>query len=411
MTPARAKPDESAPARPAPVASSADWPKPWVQLKYFTYHPSVYPRFINAVSPGIKRGQLATVYDRDGLVFGAGFFNPTARVPLRMMHHGQEPFAESDFPDKLRSAANWRTRQLKLDAAVGACRVVHSDGDGLSGLIVDRYADVLRIDVHSYGVWQRLDEWIPILHEAMGTQRHIVTVDPDICRIEGIPHSASAPPSGIRTVKIQENSVRYLVHFEEGHKTGFFCDQRDNRRQFASLTEGMTVLDLCCYTGGFSLAAKVLGGAGEVTGVDLDESAIELARQNANLNQTRVNWVHADAFKYARQMQQNARTWDAVVLDPPKLVFSRTDEEGGRRKYEDLNRLAVTLVRRGGLFVTCSCSGLLSAGEFEHIVIKAAHREGRRLQFFDRSGAGPDHPVMSNCPESEYLKVLWARVH
>jgi 23S rRNA (cytosine1962-C5)-methyltransferase len=128
------------------------------------------------------------------------------------------------------------------------------------------------------------------------------------------------------------------------------------------------------------------------------------------LNMTRINWVHTDAFQYARQMQGQGRKWEVVILDPPKLVFSRDDDDGGRRKYEDLNRLAMTLVAPGGIIVTCSCSGLLSSQEFEEIVIKAAHREKKRLQFFDRTIAGPDHPVMSNCLESSYLKLLWARV-
>jgi len=156
----------------------------------------------------------------------------------------------------------------------------------------------------------------------------------------------------------------------------------------------------------------VLGQAGEVTSVDLDEAAIAQARRNANLNQVRLSFVHADAFAYARQMYQNKESWDVVVLDPPKFIFTR-DAAGnweGRQKYEDLNQLALGLVRPGGIFVTGSCSGLLALEDFEQHVIKAAHRLDRRLQFFDRTGPGPDHPVFSNCLESRYLKVLWARV-
>ncbi len=406
----RDRTNDTAYARATPPPGSGQWETPWVQLKYFTYHPTVYPRFLAAVSPGTKRGALVAVYDREGQRFGSGFYNPGARVPLRMMHHGQEAFTEAALLDKLRSAVRFRLDTLELPAVTDACRLVHSDGDGLSGLVVDKYADVLRVEVHSQGVWQRLPQWLPVLHEAAGTRRHLCTVDPDIARIENIPPGAGENPDNIRSVKIREHGVRYLVNFAEGHKTGLFCDQRDNRLRLSRLVKGCNLLDLCSYTGGFSLAAKVLGGAGEVTAVDLDEKAIDQARDNANLNQVRLQFVHTDAFKYARQMQQLGRTWGAVVLDPPKLVFTRDDEDGGRRKYEDLNRLALTLVEPGGIFVTCSCSGLVSGGEFESIVIKAAHREGKRLQFFDRTGPGSDHPVMSNCPESNYLKVLWARV-
>jgi len=152
--------------------------------------------------------------------------------------------------------------------------------------------------------------------------------------------------------------------------------------------------------------------------VDLDEDVITQGRRNANLNQispNKLKWVHADAFAYARQMQKNGEQWDAVVLDPPKFVLSRDfdNDDGplaGRRRYEDINQLALSLVKPGGLFVTCSCSGLVGVDQFEEYVIKAAHRLHRRLQFFDRTGPGADHPVYSNCLESQYLKVIWARV-
>jgi len=160
------------------------------------------------------------------------------------------------------------------------------------------------------------------------------------------------------------------------------------------------------------VAPTVGGGAADVTAVDLDEVAIAQAKRNANLNQARIKFVHADAFAYARQMQQNGEKWDVVMLDPPKFIFTR-DVAGnweGRQKYEDLNILSISLVKPGGIFVTCSCSGLLSLEDFEAHVIKAAHRLDRRLQFLDRTGPGSDHPVFSNCLESRYLKVLWARV-
>jgi 23S rRNA (cytosine1962-C5)-methyltransferase len=211
--------------------------------------------------------------------------------------------------------------------------------------------------------------------------------------------------------KIREHGVRYEVDFVEGHKTGFFCDQRDNRRRLAALVAGKRVLDLCCYSGGFSVSAA-LAGAAEVTGVDLDEAAVAMARRNANLNQARVSWVHCDAFSYARQMRDNGKRWDVVILDPPKLVHGRDDESAteGRRRYEDLNGLGMMITEPGGLLVTCSCSGMLPAEEFEDIVCRMALRTRRRLQILDRTGAGGDHPVMSNSPEGRYLKLIWARV-
>jgi len=397
--------------QPAPVAPDASWPAPWVQMKYYTYAPAVYPRMIAAASPGIRPGELVSVYDRNGSRFGTGFHNARARVPLRMIYHGPDEISEDHMLRALDRAVVLRRDVLKLDAVSEAWRVVSSDGDYLSGLTVDRYADVLCVEVHSLGVWQRLEEWLPRLHELAGTKRQIVRVDPEIARIEGIrvPPAAEDEP---RTVRVREHGIRYEVNFAEGHKTGFFCDQRDNRRRLAALVAGQRVLDLCCYTGGFALNAKLTGQAAEVTAVDLDEKAIEQAKRNANLNQCRsIDWVHTDAFTYARTMIRNGAQWDTVVLDPPKLVHSRDmEDDDGRKKYEDLNGLAIQLVKPGGLFVTCSCSGLIDDAEFERLVIKGGHRNGRRLQFFDRTGASPDHPVMSNCLESRYLKVLWARV-
>jgi 23S rRNA (cytosine1962-C5)-methyltransferase len=364
---------------------------------------------IRAVSADARPGDLVRVYDKAGQPFGAGLYHPRARVPLRMVYHGPDPVDESVFSRLLDRAIDLRQEILQLPAETDAFRVVHSDGDGLSGLVVDRYADVLSVEVHSLGVFKRLPQWIPRLHERLQTHRVVLDVDDRIARMEGISRKAF-PGDSVRSVKIREHGIRFEVDFDQGHKTGFFCDQRVNRHRLTQWTRGRRVLDLCCYTGGFALSAKVGGGAGEVTGVDLDENAVAQARRNANLNQVRIDWVHCDAFTYARQMQRNQTQWDVVVLDPPKLILSRDDLGEGMRKYEDLNGLALTLVAPGGLFVSCSCSGLLSAFDFERLLVRIAHRQNRRLQFVDRAGAGPDHPVMSNCPESEYLKVMWARV-
>lgn len=396
------------------IPGRADWPRPWARLKYFTFQPHIFPRLLGEVSDDAKPGDLVAVFDKAGNRLGSGLYNPRAKIPLRVVAHGPGPFGEELFETALKRAVSLRRERFKLDDATEAYRLVNSDGDGLSGLIVDRYADVLLCEVHSLGIAQRLPRWLPLLHELAGTRFARVEVDHDLGSLEGIKPSTFKETNGAAPgrVKIRENGVRFEVDFAEGHKTGFFCDQRENRRRFAELVRGCRVLDLCCYTGGFAISAKVHGGAEEVSGVDLDEAAVAQARRNANLNQARIKWVHADAFAYARQMVQNGEKWDAVVVDPPKFLFTR---EGaghweGRRKYEDLNQLALGLVKEGGLYVTCSCSGLLSLEDFEEHVIKAAHRLNRRLQFLDRTGPGPDHPVASNCLESRYLKVLWARV-
>lgn len=367
---------------------------------------------IGETSARIPPGAIVRIYDREGNPFGAGFFNGRARVPLRVFHHGADAAGEDDLDERVSGAAALRLEMLRLPEESDAWRVVFSDADRVPGFTVDKFGDTLAVEVTTLGAWQRLDRWLRLLHAACGTTRHHVGVDPAVARIEGITGDAPPSPHGaapVRRARFQEHGVRFEADFAQGHKTGFFCDQRENRFRLARWVAGRPLLDLCCYTGGFSLAARVLGGCPEVTAVDLDENAIAQARRNANLNQTRVQFVHADAFTWARQMRENGRTWPAMVLDPPKFIVHRDDRETGIRKYEDLNRLALSLLARDGLFVTCSCSGHLDRRDFEDLVIRAAHRAGRRLQILDVTGAGPDHPVASNCPETRYLKVVWAR--
>ncbi len=399
-----------------PALPRSQWSRPWAQLKFVTFQPAIFPRMLGDASSDARPGDLVSVYDKFGHRVGEGLFNPRAKMPLRVLHHSAEPMGEAYFEQALRRAVALRRELGALDKVTDAYRVINSDGDGLSGLTIDRYADTLFCDVYSLGMFQRLPRWLPMLHDMLGTRHTRVHVDHDLGSLEGIKPSlmkeiiAGAPTR----VRIREHGVKFEVDFAEGHKTGFFCDQRENRFRFGQLARGARVLDLCSYTGGFSINAA-LGGAEEVTAVDLDETAVAQGRRNANLNQippNRLKWVHADAFAYARQMQKNGEQFDLVLCDPPKFVLTREPAGAaeGMRKYADLNSIAASLVRPGGLFVTCSCSGLVSAETFEECVIKAVHRLNRRLQIFDRSGPGVDHPIYSNCPESRYLKLLWARV-
>jgi 23S rRNA (cytosine1962-C5)-methyltransferase len=221
-------------------------------------------------------------------------------------------------------------------------------------------------------------------------------------------------------VTVTENGTRYRVHFGSGHKTGFFCDQRENRKRVAELCRGQSVLDVCCYTGGFAVMAAKLGGATDVTGIDLDEEPLKFAKQNAALNDVRVKFTQADAFAYMRDMLRSGRQFDMVVLDPPKLIRSRAEIEEGTKKHFDLNRLAMQLVKPGGLMLSCSCAGLLPEEEFVRLVRSAASSSTRSsenptalprpMQILARTGAAACHPVSGNFPEAEYLKAVWMRL-
>jgi 23S rRNA (cytosine1962-C5)-methyltransferase len=376
---------------------------------------------IGEVDPAARPGDVVNVYDKTGALFGRGLFNGRSRIVLRMLTPDDTPIDDAFWRRRLEQAVDLR-RQLNLDAITDAYRLVHAEGDELSGLIVERYADCLVFELFALGIFQRRRQLAAIIAELLGPPtcldrpqqaspawRVVVRADERIEKVEGFDVPAEER-GGVGQVTLREHAVRCRVDPAAGQKTGFFCDQRDNRRRFAALCRGADVLDLCCCTGGFGIGAKLLGGAREVTSVDLDEAAVALAKENANLNQTRVNIVHADAFTYLRQMIANGRQYDAVVLDLPKLAASRREVDEALKKYHDLNHLAVQAVRPGGFFLTCSCSGLVARSKFAEVVHAAARRARRSLQLLDQTGAAPDHPVAMNCPETEYLKALWLRV-
>lgn len=397
-------------------SQAADRISPWVQVRTWVRHPHVYRRMILAASPDARPAEVVAIYDKAGRHAGFAHYNPAANVVLRVLTAESGPVDAGFWRNRIQQALTLRTDVLRLPQSTDAYRVIHAEGDGLPGLVVDRYGPVLSIECHSLGMVNAVPTLLPILVELTGSAQYTVGVGAateaqEHFRFE--PQSSPDLPSG---VNIRENGVRFRVEFATGHKTGFFCDQRDNRLRLARLCQGREVLDLCCYTGGFGMYAAMIGGAASVTCVDLDEQAVAAARVNANLNNVRVKTVHSDAFTYARQMQINGRQFDALVLDPPKLVFGKggAGEEGdvddGRRKYHDLNTLAMTLVRRGGVMLTCSCSGALHRAEFLEIVAASARRAGRTLQVIEQTGAAADHPVRPEFPEGEYLKAVWLRV-
>ena len=211
------------------------------------------------------------------------------------------------------------------------------------------------------------------------TQHWLVRPSPQFLSQEGCEPPAIASPELPEQITIREHGARFRVRFAGGHKTGFFCDQRENRLRLAEFCPGRTVLDLCCYTGGFAVQAMRLGQAAEVTGVDLDEEPLQLARDNANLNQVRVRFVQSDAFNYMREMLALGRQFDVVVVDPPKWIRSRIELEEGARKHFDLNRLAMRLVKPGGVMLSCCCSGLLKEPDFLSMLCSAAYQAGPLL--------------------------------
>lgn len=357
----------------------------------------------------------------DEQLFAYGLYNPKSEVAVRLLRWSPEPPDDAFWDALIDRAISLRQDTLRLDEITQAYRVIHAEADGLPGLVVDRYGDCLSAEVFSIAMAPRVEELLQRMAAKLGTRHWLIQPSPHLESQEGysIPsRSSSDLPS---QVTVSEHGTQYRVHFGTGHKTGFFCDQRENRLKLTEFCHGRSVLDICCYTGGFAVMAAKAGGANEVVGIDLDEEPLKIAKQNAALNNVRVKFTQADAFAYMRDMLRIGKQFDVVVLDPPKLIRNRSELEDGTRKHFDLNRLAMQLVRPGGLMLTCSCAGLLQEADFTRLVRSAARKaflpsdfnptpNPRAMQILARSGAAACHPVSANCPESEYLKAMWLRL-
>jgi 23S rRNA (cytosine1962-C5)-methyltransferase len=393
-----------------PLEQPADVALPELVVRSTTWHAHLFKRRLGAYPANVKHGDLVRLLSEENEPLGIGYFNPRAEIAARILSRVDERLDLAWWDARLTQAVELRRGMLKLDDVTSAYRLIHAEGDGLPGLVVDRYGEVLVAEVFTLGMYQRVRELMARLTTIFGAKHWLVRTGPNTLAQEGFEGELLEGGAAPRRVFVKEHGLEFEVDLAGGHKTGFFCDQRDNRQRLAHWTRPGKVLDLCCYTGGFAVAAASRGVADEVTAVDLDETAVEVARRNAQRNRVKVRCVHADAFAYMRDMLRGERQFETVVLDPPKLINGRDEVEEGRRKYFDFNRLALQLVAPGGLLLTCSCSGLMPMEELTKTVC-AATPPGRRLQILHRSGAGGDHPVAGDCPETEYLKALWVRVN
>ncbi len=405
--------EDARPQRPSWQSQIPDVPAgvPVVHLKSIHFGTFFYDKMIGRVEGSPVDGEIVAVADKLGKLFGWGFYNSKAPLRLRIFSRAAEKPDDGEIARRIVAAVSMRRDVLKLDAVTDAYRLVHAEGDGLSGLIADRLGPHIVIELFSLAMYQRLGAIQDAFIDAgLSVDQFIVRADKTVAEQEGIPaHRLRDPKVG--SAAIQENGLSFKVDLAKGHKTGFFCDQRDNRLALSKLTQGKRVLDVCCYSGGFAIYAAKLGAAGAVTAVDLDEKALAIAGQNAELNGVTIEFEHADAFDFLRQATAAANQWDVVVVDPSKFVPRRSMMDLGLRKYADLNRLAAAAVAPGGILVTCSCSGLVDQATFIATVGRAVRIGGRSLQIFNVTGAAADHPFFADTPESQYLKVVWARLN
>jgi len=294
-----------------------------------------------------------------------------------------------------------RTDVLELPRQTDAFRIVHGEGDGLSGLVIDRYAETCVVSLYAAG-WMKAAEILEAeIQKLDGIDRVLFRADARTQKLEGFRIPDISPGERAR---IREGKLRYEVDLATGHKTGLFLDQRDNRKRVASFARGRRVLDLCTNAGGFALSCRGPGKARHVTAVDLDEDAVAAARRNARLNNLRIAFQHADLFPFLRERVEAGDQWDLIVLDPPKLAHGKGEVDAALTRYQDMNRLALSAAAPGAIMLTCSCSGAVEESAFLGAVRRAAVDAQRSVRVIELRGASSDHPVALDFSEGRYLK-------
>lgn len=356
----------------------------------------------------IRPGTVVDILDPSGTWVGRGFYNGHARVRVRLLTRDvTEAVDEAFFEKRLEAARVLREEKLKLPLITNAYRLVHSEADHLSGLIVDRYGSLLVLQYLSAGMFHRRKIIQKILAEKLGEVSFYGFAEPHVQKQESFDYYAEAVPE---PVLITENGIQFWVSPGRSQKTGYFADQRDNRLRLSQKVRGKRVLDLCCHTGGFSIYAKTLGGAASVDAVDWDSGVIEVAKKNAALQDADVQFHEGDLFQWLEQANSEGRRYDVVVLDPPKQTRSAEGAGSALRRYFAMNRAALEVLEPGGLLVSCSCSGLIREEAFVQTVRNAVLRAGRQVKSLEVTGAALDHPVIASWPNTKYLKVVWAQV-
>ncbi len=375
-------------------------------------HPWVFSGAVAQLQGEPGAGGTVAIRAADGRFLAWGAYSPHSQIVARVWSwYEQEPLAADLLRARLARALSMRERLLPRTRAV---RLVHAESDGLPGVIADRYADTVVLQLSSAGAQAWRETLADLLLELTAAARVYERSDAEVLALEGMqPRTGSlrgeAPPDPIT---IEEDGLKFSVSVASGHKTGFYLDQRDNRQLVRSLASGATVLDCFSYTGGFTVNA-LAGGASHVTAVEASGEALALARQNLSINALaaeRCEWLEADVFQLLRRMRDQGRRFDLIVLDPPKFAPTMALAERAARGYKDINLLAFKLLAPGGLLATFSCSGGVSRDLFQKIVAGAALDAAVDAQIVRHLSAGVDHPVALNFPEGEYLKGLLCRI-
>ena len=354
-------------------------------------------------SPG--PGALVDVLTFRGAFCARGFYNPHSKIRVRILTYEEEPIGPDFFARRIGQALALRERVVR---GTTAYRVVYAEGDLLPGLIVDRYGDLLVMQTLALGMDTRKELLADLLLEQTGARTVYLRNDPGVRSLEGLPrHQGFLRGAAQTRVEIEEGTARFVVDVAGGQKTGWFCDQRENRLSCAPLARDADVLEVFSYTGAFGIHAA-LHGARSVLGMDVSETAIALARENARLNGVpdRCRYEVADAFEALRALEGEGARFDLVVLDPPAFARRKGAVRRALAGYKEINLRALKLLRSGGYLVSCSCSSFVDEGMLWQVILEAARDAGRRVRLLELRGQARDHPMLGAMPETRYLKCF-----
>jgi 23S rRNA (cytosine1962-C5)-methyltransferase len=377
-------------------------------------HPWVFSGAIENVKGKPANGEIIRLLDSKKDFLAYGFYNDQSRVAVRLLEWNENIAVDENwFREKVRTAVAGRAHIL-ADGSTDTCRLIFSESDYLPGLIVDKYADHLAVQVLTSGMQNAMPVIIDELNSLLKPASIFDKSDASSRLHEGLETAnvllAGAQPPEL--VMVKENGIQYGINIAEGQKSGFYCDQRYNRQVLASYSKGKKVLDCFSYTGGFSLNS-LKNGAAEVTSVDSSALALETLAENIRLNgfeDTKHNAIKSDVNVQLRKFRDDGDKFDVIVLDPPKYAPSRSALDRASRAYKDLNRLGMQLLNSGGLLATFSCSGAMDMETFKQVLAWAALDAGKQVQFIYQFHQPEDHPVRASFPEGEYLKGLLCRV-
>ena len=377
-------------------------------------HPWVFSGAIDKVLGDPQVGDTVSVFANDGRFLGHGAWNPVSNIRVRIWAWQEDTVIDAAFFAARLAAAIAMRERLLPTAADGGVRLVHAESDGLPGLVVDRFGDVLVMQTTSAGARRWRDAIADSLMHLTGARAVYERSDADVLEVEGLEVASGLLRGSLDATHITclENGLKVEIDLAHGHKTGHYLDQRENRQLVGALADDAEVLDAFCYSGGFALQA-LAHGARNVTAIDSSATALAQLQRHLELNQLpaeRCTLIEDDVFKQLRKLRDQNRSFDLIVLDPPKFAPTAATAERAARGYKDINLLALKLLRPGGVLATFSCSGGVNADLFRKIVAGAALDAGVDAQLLRQLHATPDHPIAMAFPEGEYLKGLLLRV-